>query len=192
MDDDRFDSLARLIGSAASRRRVARAMLAVAVAGVAGFPGFLRPRDAAAACRQVGRTCERGDRCCGGARCRAKRCRCPRGEVECGRRCINPLTDGANCGRCGASCASGQCLHGTCTCDPFNNQCPSEVDGQCSCGGVAGSVFQAACVDRNSACDLSKPCQSNADCPPRSVCLGGCSDPPDPQPNRCSNPCVPV
>lgn len=189
MDDKRFDSLVRSIGGATSRRKMARVMLAAALAGVAGRLGR---QDAAAACREIGRKCERGDRCCGGASCRAERCRCPRGEIACGGRCINPLTNGANCGQCGLRCASGACLHGTCTCEVSNNQCPNEVGSQCACGVVVASTSQAACVDRASACDESKPCESNADCPPRSVCLQDCVDPSNPQPYRCSNPCVPV
>lgn len=192
MDDDRFDNLARSLGGGASRRTVARALMAAALGGAVAIPTWLRP-PSAAACGTIGRRCEKGDRCCGGALCRDGRCRCRGGEVVCGDRCVDRLTDRGNCGTCGNSCAGGRCFHGACTCDPFDNRCPTEIDGQCGCGAVATATgFLAACVDRNSACDLDKPCESTADCPPRSVCLRGCSDPPDPQPNRCSKPCVPA
>lgn len=192
MDDDRFDALTRAVGGGASRRAALRALIAATVGGTAALPAWLGPRSAAA-CAKIGARCGRGDRCCGDARCRGGRCRCAGGEVACGSRCANLLTDRANCGTCGHACAGGRCLHGACTCDPFDNRCPTEVDGQCGCGAVATVTgFVAACVDRNSACDLDRPCDSSADCPPRSVCLRGCSGPPDPQPNRCSKPCVPA
>jgi hypothetical protein len=97
------------------------------------------------------------------------------------------------CVACDPPCPAGQrCVHGTCTCDPFNNTCPNEVDGQCTCGAFVATPFAAACVDRNSACDLDKPCDTNEDCPVGSVCLLGCADPPAPNPRRCSTPCIPV
>jgi hypothetical protein len=97
------------------------------------------------------------------------------------------------CVACNPSCPAGQrCVHGTCTCDPFNNTCPNDVDGQCTCGAFVATPFAAACVDRNSACDLDKPCDTNEDCPIGSVCLLGCADPPAPNPRRCSQPCIPV
>ncbi|MDQ3779875.1 MAG: hypothetical protein M3354_04910 [Chloroflexota bacterium] len=64
MDDERFDSLVRAIGVAATRRRIAQVMLSAALASVGSRLGL---REAAAACRQIGRKCNRGDRCCGGA-----------------------------------------------------------------------------------------------------------------------------
>ncbi len=137
--------------------------------------------------RPHGAACDPGDGCVGSA------CPCPVESERCGNTCVDLLTDSAHCGACNTPCPSGQsCLHGTCTCDPFNNSCPTEVDGQCGCGAVVADVFTAACVDRNSACDLDLPCQTSDDCPPRSVCLRGCADPPDPNPNRCSTPCVAV
>lgn len=192
MDGNRFDTLIRMLGRAGSRRGIGRATLAAALLGSAGVGGPTGVPEASAACREVGRPCQRGENCCGRAACKGRRCRCPRKEVACGRRCVDLLNDPANCGACGRRCPSGACLHGTCGCDPFANLCPSEIDGQCTCGAIVGTVFQAACVDRNSACDLDKPCDANEDCPFASVCLKGCSDPPDPQPNRCSTPCVPV
>ena len=231
MDSSRFDSLARLIVGAAPRRTIGRALLGAAL-GAVGLPTWLELGGAAAACVKLDKRCAKGDRCCGGARCKHGTCRCRPGLGNCGGKCVDRQTStahcgacdnrcGANeicddggcvcqlgttcgtacvdletdpdhCGACGIACASGECVHGACTCDPFNNQCPSEVDGQCTCGAIVAEEFQAACVDRNSACDLDKPCDSNDDCPLGSVCLRGCSDPPDPQPNRCSKPCIPV
>jgi hypothetical protein len=192
MDDDRFDRLARSLRSGVSRRAIGRVTLGGALGSAAGFPAWFGPRDAAAKCSALGKKCRKGSRCCGGGKCKGRTCVCKGDKEACGDRCANLLTDPANCGACGLSCADGQCVHGACLCDPFNNHCPNEVDGQCGCNAFVADEFQAACTDRNSACDLDKPCNSNADCAPRSVCLRGCSDPPDPQPNRCSKPCLPV
>jgi hypothetical protein len=71
----------------------------------------------------------------------------------------------------------------------------SEPGFRCGCGAIhtdPGGPFKAACVDRNSACDLDKPCDGHADCPAGSVCLVGCKDLPDltgAEGRRCSTPC---
>jgi hypothetical protein len=118
------------------------------------------------------------------------------GDDGCGGTCRcddSAFCNEGTCVACDPACPAGQrCVHGTCTCDPFNNTCPNEIDGQCTCGAIVADVFTAACVDRNSACDLDKPCDSNEDCPLGSVCLRGCADPPATNPNRCSKPCIPV
>jgi hypothetical protein len=144
------------------------------------------------ACIPDGDCCSDAD-CLGGAICQGGVCACRAGDVLCGEVCADLLSNAAHCGSCDTPCPSGStCVHGTCTCDPFANACPNEVDGQCSCGAIVADEFTAACVSRNSACDLEKPCETNDDCPPRSVCLLGCADPPAPNPRRCSNPCNPV
>jgi hypothetical protein len=183
MDGPRFDQLLRRAMTASSRRFMLRALGGGALAAALG-----RFEPAAAA------TCNRkGDRCGAGEGACCKDLKCCRNAAGAGR-CRSLGNDPINCGACGARCPAGAaCLHGTCTCDPFANLCPDEVNGQCTCGAVrAGEDFIAACVSRNSACDLDRPCEVNADCPLGSVCLLGCSDPPDPQPKRCSNPCIPV
>lgn len=194
MEHDRFDALTRSLGNA-PRRTVLHAVIGATLGGALGLPSWLTPKEAAAKCVDLGKVCKkRGERlrCCGGAKCQGRRCRCTGRKVACGDRCVNPLTDPANCGQCGLTCASGKCVHGACTCDPFDNQCPTEVDGQCGCHPFVADPFEAACTDRNSACDLARPCDTNQDCPNGSVCLRGCSDPSDPQPNRCSKPCIPI
>lgn len=184
MDGTRFDSLVRTVATASSRRVMLKALGGGALAAALGLGG----PSGAAACNRKGARCGRGEGgCCDGLRC----CTNGRGDG----RCRALLNDPDNCGACGSRCPTGAtCVHGTCSCDPFNNQCPNEVDGQCTCGAVVSAGgFLAACADRNSACDLDRPCAGNADCPPRSVCLRGCREATDPDgPNRCSRPCVPV
>lgn len=134
-------------------------------------------------------TCDRN--CQANADCQNSQCVCNLGTTVCGDDCADLLTDPNHCGECGFACPAGQsCEHGTCSCDPFDNSCPMEVDGQCGCSATVATPFVAACTDRNSACDLSAPCNSNEDCPPRSVCLQGCAD--SGNRNRCSKPCVAI
>jgi len=196
MDDNRFDAFARSVGSIVPRRTIARALAGIGIGAVTRFPVWLVPEQAAAQCVNLGKSCKKNGkrrRCCGGAKCKGGRCKCTGGKEVCGAKCVDLMTDPRNCGRCGLICVSDKCRHGACTCDPFNNQCPTEIDGQCTCGAVVvAEGFEAARVDRNSACDLDRPCESDDTCPPGSVCLLGCSDPPDPQPKRCSKPCIPV
>ena len=194
MGDDRFDRLVRSINAAPTRRGISLAIVGAALASIAHLLGWLGPRGVAAACLFPGQRCERGDRCCGPATCRAGRCRCPVGQIACGRQCIDALTDPTNCGRCGASCAGNLCLHGACACTFITIQnvvCPTGTTGQCGCASIAESVTLTACVDPTGACDLSQPCGTSADCPTRSVCLRGC-DQSDPNARHCSHPCAGV
>ena len=203
MDAHRFDDAIRAFSSTATRRAL--------LAGLAALPFLASDDDAGARAgkgrgkrnkknkkRCAGKEC--GGKCgkCRNAKvCRGGECVCSDGMDECHGKCVDLLTDADHCGACDTPCPGANgCRHGTCTCDPFANTCPQETDGsgQCGCGAVVATSFVAACVDRNSACDLDKPCFSDDDCPARSVCLRGCSDPPTPpdpnhNPNRCSTPC---
>jgi hypothetical protein len=147
-------------------RRQTLAVLGAALSG-SGLLAAL-PEEAAALTRKQRRRCKRQ----GGAVCSA-------GTKS--SQCCSP---------------SGECIHGACACDPFDNTCPqdaSEPGFQCGCGAVVGGG--AACVDHNDPCILEQPCDSHADCDPGSVCLVGFKDLPDPtghEGRRCSKPCVPA
>jgi len=60
--------------------------------------------------------------CCNSAQmctnnmCEAIPAACSAGTVACNSGCVNPLTDGRNCGACGTACSTGQsCVNGACT-----------------------------------------------------------------------------
>lgn len=189
MDAPTFDRLVVALTSVASRRRIAKALFG---GGLMSAATLLASGHAVAKCVAEDNRCGTnfGD-CCSGLKC----CRVKPGV----KRCRDLLTNRRACGTCRNPCPKDQtCVHGTCSCDPSNNTCPNEVDGQCTCGASVpegDATFQAACVGRNSACNLDEPCDTNNDCAPRSVCLLGCQDPPDPTGHggrRCSKPCFPV
>ncbi|MBX3273920.1 MAG: hypothetical protein KF729_26890 [Sandaracinaceae bacterium] len=157
------------------------------------------------ACGGCGNVCDEAEECCGGgcvslagnrehcgacdnacppgALCADGRC-CPAGNSVCTEgevaRCADLLRDPANCGECGAVCASGNCSVGVC--------CPvgqSNCGGRCfdltsdprSCG-TCGRTCQPgeACCDGVCA-DLgsnTRHCGAcGARCPPNHACRGG-------------------
>ncbi len=64
----------------------------------------------------------------------ASTCACPAGDIVCANACVNPASDGSNCGTCGTTCGAGtQCLDGAC----IN---PTSVN----CGG--GAMVGNTCV----------------------------------------------
>lgn len=71
---------------------------------------------------------------CGGAA--PSMCGCPSGKLACGTGCSDPMTDPANCGRCGVSCAASSvqgetCIAGVCGCGPGNVTCNGEQATYC-------------------------------------------------------------
>jgi hypothetical protein len=135
MDADRFDSLARSLVVAGTRRQVV-----VALAASLGLLGLAKPDDVAAAksgrckpqCAEC-QHCKRGH--CRKTRHHKKRCKKGRcqpvsegtfctGGSCCGGRCVNTRTNEANCGGCGVACPAGlSCCRGICTnraTDPAN------------------------------------------------------------------------
>jgi hypothetical protein len=110
--------------------------------------------------KKCGKKCISKKKCCGG--CGQKTC--------CHGTCVDLATSAKHCGICGNACASGECVHGACTCTNFFDDCPAGVP--CSCGlylGGGGVCFSTP----------SGLCDSHDDCPVGSACLvnGQCSGP---------------
>ncbi len=71
---------------------------------------------------------------CGGAA--PSTCGCPSGQLACGTGCTNPMTDSANCGKCGTSCAATSvqgeaCVAGVCGCPTGTVMCFGQQANYC-------------------------------------------------------------
>src|SRR3712207_850981 len=121
MDGQRFDDIARALTSAASRRRVLRAL----VAGVFGGAGIVlggKPAEAAI-CRNGTRSY--GSFCTDSGQCRTGYCFKPgNGNNRCLCRNVREAPCGGECRGC---CGEGQaCFRGACqTCSPTGIGCVS-------------------------------------------------------------------
>ena len=138
MDRNLFDELARTLAARSSRRRGLRALVGVALGGLIGPPGLIRPvAEAATVCRGLGRECRRDSQCCWG-RCRRSRCRCPAGSRRVDDRCAPVCNDAC---AASASCRCALAFDGRRTfcsapvtdCDGVPDECASHAD----CGGDA-------------------------------------------------------
>jgi hypothetical protein len=147
MDEHRFDALARTLAAGMPRRRA----LGATVAGVAASVFGSTPR-ALAACKKVGRRCDKNKDCCDGAECRGEDCRCKNGRDECAGKCFNFDTDERHCGACDNACAAGEaCCAGACVdldtdatnCGACGVDCPPEE--ACRFGGCRSCFPQTAC-----------------------------------------------
>jgi hypothetical protein len=72
---------------------------------------------------------------CGGAA--PSTCGCPTGQLACAAGCVNPMTDSANCGRCGTSCAATSvqgeaCVAGVCGCPAGTQLCAGQQATYCN------------------------------------------------------------
>jgi stigma-specific protein Stig1 len=81
---------------------------------------------------------------------------CPKGEVDCGGRCVSLLTDAAHCGACGSSCGALEvCSAGSCGCAP----------GIGVCGGACTDLARDAqhCGACDTACGAADYCTTQGD-----------------------------
>jgi hypothetical protein len=169
MDDLRFDQFVRSLANA-SRRRL---LITLAGTGAAALAGA---RATAAECRPPDRLCREHANCCWEI-CGPKdasgrrRCVCPPGLIACGDTCVDPQTDPANCGGCGAVCAAPSCHAPICA----NGLCDSVPDPQQN--GLAcddGDLCTTGDHCQNGAC-VSTPvdCSQFADACHTSACDPG-------------------
>jgi len=190
VDNRQFDQWTRKLSALGSRRAVTKTL----AAGILGaLVGHIGGESAAAKCVKPGKRCDKRNpkqsKCCGGATCRGKKCRCPTGRVACGARCCTTRE----------ICAGGKCVTG-------RGSCPNDVD---SCAGtpvVCNGSAACACMRRlqgGTRCGEARPasacsqCATDGDClamgfPAGSSCVSddgpscGC---PDGQFGLCAAPC---
>ena len=157
MDADRFDAIARTLGT--TRRSTLHLLAGGALGGLLALLGH---GEATAACRQVGKPCTRSGQCCTGARCKRGKCRCKTTHVPCvGTTSTICCLNGADCVLLFGSpiCTFGSKLPGT-TCDPaLPGECRT---GQCGCR-QANPPDDCTCRDADCAVP-GRLCESTADC----------------------------
>ena len=173
MNESRFDTIARCLARAQSRRRLLGGLSGsvVAVAGVIALPRLGR------ACRLAGQQCDAASPCCAGADCVDGLCRCAAGRRDCdgSGRCVNRATSRDHCGRCHNSCAARgtgwACCDGGCV-DPDRDP------ANCGACGVACGESELCVRGVCLACPLgAAPCGTVCCRAPgvceNEVCIGG-------------------
>lgn len=152
MDGTRFDRLTQELGHALTRRRFG---------ALVGALGLWSGRDTANGVKAKPK--------------KKKKKPCGRGAIRCGAKCVNPLLDARNCGKCGRACGAGQaCVTGSCQ----DGGCPGS---QISCGGrcVDPRTDSDHCGDCGNSCNgtcAGGTCQAGG-CPSgQDVCNGQCVD----------------
>lgn len=159
MESIRFDDLTKTVAEATSRRRALQGL----AAGAAALLGRLVAAPAAAqlnaaACVRPGKYCRGRNQCCGRAKCRRNRCRCPRRTRPCRHECIrrHQCCSSRDCH------ASQRCLKHRCGCTPHQRRCGAQcvsrtgccTDEHCAAGQVCNA--QHRCVDKP--CGQGGPC----------------------------------
>jgi hypothetical protein len=152
-----------------------RRPLPFAIAGA--FTMLLTPftPDVAAGCKQVGKKCGK-KKCCAGARCRHRHCRCKKGWAECNDDglCQDLSAEANHCGACDQSCATA-----TGDCGQCNPACaaPCCVDG--ACRAKCGDDCCANCFVESDSVLGPPNCGTESCCPNSSICNSGTGDPGD-------------
>jgi hypothetical protein len=177
MDAGRFDTLARSLTAARSRRGA----LAAALAGLLGMRGL----DLAEARKKKGcPPCKRRKQ----GKCKKKKpdgTACPGGTCHGGRctTCSDGIKNGSetgvdcggNCPRCATGqgctsrndCASALCSGGTCqTCEVASDDCGSDANGNCNCRQTHPDGAKV-CIKNTGTGDM---CDNSA-CPPGAFCI---------------------
>ena len=174
MDGSRFDSLARTLGTAGSRRRALGGVLA----GAFGILGS-RAEEAAAKkkcppckkrkqgkCKKTlpdGTACENGGKCQGG-RCAAAVS--PPCLARCGTNTCGPDGCGGSCG----ACSGGTCLAGTCDCPVGQELCRGACVTVCASGEVRNPIGCGCCQTTNQLCGAARDFPA----PDNNCCSGFC------------------
>ncbi len=110
MDEQSFDAFTRGLTAIVPRRRTI-ALLAGVVSPLL-TPGA---SPVAAACKKVGKKCDKNKDCCDGARCGGKKCKCKSGFSKCNKKCYDLDQDENHCGACDNACApAATCIDGAC------------------------------------------------------------------------------
>jgi hypothetical protein len=171
MDDRRFDALTKTLGTACSRRGLARLLGGLSLVGALTGLGV----DEAAAGRRIGgAACTRDRQCKTGNCLRNDTCSCSRKHPTC-KPPTNPcktVTCNFSTKRCvsrnktdGTGCADGTCVSGVCTdCGQINLACCT--NGICRAGGTCVG-FPFRCVPCG---DAGQPC-----CDPSFCAQGECT-----------------
>jgi hypothetical protein len=115
MDEHRLDKVARRLASAGPRRPLFGALAGTVTTLLVG------ERVAEAACKKVGRKCDKNKDCCNHATCKGDKkdkkgkCRCKGGFTSCNKQCYDLDKDEQHCGACGNACISpNKCCDGEC------------------------------------------------------------------------------
>lgn len=160
MDDQRFDTLARILGASRSRRSAFKLLSGGAIGAVLLRFGI---DDVAAfneACRSLGRRCDRDRDCCS-RRCRRGTCRCPAGTTQ-----INTSTCQSNIdGTCPTDAKINFCRNTGFTCginvNSTNCVCYSTKEGGTFCSdGLPPTT--GACSGAGTGCQNSSDCPGGA------------------------------
>lgn len=113
MTERRIDEIARALASGFPRRRLLRGV--VAGLGIPLLGGPLAAEPARAACKKVGRRCDRNNDCCDHAACTNDECTCRTGFRDCNGECVDLDKDEQHCGRCDKQCRRAEtCCDGEC------------------------------------------------------------------------------
>jgi hypothetical protein len=181
VDVERFDTLARIVGSRVSRR-VAVGVVATGLLGVTG------PDEVEARCSRR-KPCGPCKRCrkgrCKQVRCGGQICRCPNGNPcadrnDCQSAYCADLGGAFACSACSRSTQCGSDVNGSCVCR-VNGRCATALTDTfapscagCPSGWICGDEVTPRGIPCHAPCGSSGVCGVPDDC--KSAHAGGCGD----------------